>query len=381
MASCVRSARMGTFRDWFRSSRPLAQRATETTSAALVPSPREGGRGVVSSSEALGLSAVYRAVSIRATAAKQLSIDVFRGDTAMPTPAWIRRPDIGTPRHIFVERTITSLNLAGNAYWRIRRDPKNAVQSLEVLNPHDVIIDAAASGRITGYQYHGHTLSADEVKHLSRLRVPGTPYGLGPIQAAAAEMRGALDLRDYASNWITSGDVPSGVLKSDQALTPEQAAAARDAWSASRGGKRGVAVLGNGLAYTPVVLSPEDAQFIQSQNLSVVQVARLFGVPASLMLVSLEGNSQSYANVEQDWIGFARFGLADDLIEIEEALSDLLPFQRRARFNIDALLRTDTSTRYAAHKTALEAGFLTVNEVRAIENLPPLPEAEEATAA
>jgi HK97 family phage portal protein len=353
------------------SSASATREAGAGTDGPVIPS-REATRSTVTAGEALGLSSVYRAVSIRATAARQLSIDVYRGEAQIDAPSLVRQPDVDMSRAVFVECTVVSLNIAGNAYWRIRRSSAGVITSLEVLNPADVTIQTSQSGRVTGYQYRGFSLTTDEVKHLARLRVPGTPYGLGPLQAAQAELRGALDLRDYSSNWISSGDVPSGVLKSDQPLTAEQADALKERWNATRGGRRGVAVLGNGASYAPIILSPSDAQFIESQQFTTTQIARLFGVPASLMLTGVEGNTQTYANVAQDWLGFVRFGLMEDLGEIEDALSDLLPRGQRARFNLEALLRTDTTTRYASYKVALEAGFMTVAEVRAIENLPPL---------
>lgn len=352
----------------------LSARSTVgTMPAEIAPPPLDSAGVSVTAREALGLSTVYRAVSIRATAARQLSIDVYRGDTKIDTPSIIKRPDLDSSRPVFVERTVVSLNMAGNAFWRIRRNDAGQVSTLEVLNPHDVQIQTTPSGRLTGYMHQGHPLKVDEVKQLARLRVPGSPYGLGPVQAAQAELRGAIDLRDYSANWIASGDVPSGILSTDQQLNPDDAKAVKDRWTATRGGRREVAVLGGGYKYNPIFLSPSDAQFIESQQFTTTQIARLFGVPASLMLATVEGNTQTYANVAQDWLGFIRFGLMEDLGEIEDALTDVLPRGQVAKFNIEGLLRTDTLTRYQSYQIALAAGFMTANEVRSIENLPPLP--------
>src|SRR5690606_1511301 len=149
-----------------------------------------------------------------------------------------------------------------------------------------------------------------------RIPLPGSPYGIGPIQAAQMELAGILDTTEYASEVINSGDTPSGILKSDSVLTSETAEAAREQWKNSRGGRAGVAVLGQGLDYRQVYLSPKDAQFIESQQFNITTITRMFAVPASLMLVVLEGSSQTYQNVEQDWNGFVRFGLMDALTEI-----------------------------------------------------------------
>ncbi len=325
----------------------------------------------------MGLAAVYRAVEIRAIAAKQISFDAQHVRNGMPldeTPALLRRPDPQCSRSQFIEKTVVSLNLNGNAYWRLvyKDEEKRDLSSVWVMNPNDVVIKTAASGLVTGYQYRGRDLGLRDVKHLSRLRVAGTPYGLGPIQAAQLELRGSLDTVQYASDFHNSGDIPTGILKSDQIIDAEGAQLARQQWEESRGGRSRVAVLGRGLDYRQTFLSPRDAQFIESQNWNVTTAARLFGVPGSLMLVALDnkGQSQTYQNVEQDWLGFVRFGLANDIIEIEDAFTDLLPGTQRAKGNIEALLRADTKSRYEAH--ALSLPWRTVNEIRAIEGYPPI---------
>lgn len=324
----------------------------------------------VTPDEALGLIAVYRAVSIRVIALKQMSLDVERGGAPIDRPAIIRRPNLGCSLAAFLEMTAMSRELTGNAYWRKLRDASGVVREVEVLNPHEVSIRTNAGGRVIGYTHRGRDLAVEDVQHLPKLRIPGTPYGLGPIQAARAEIRGAVDLRDYASGWINSGDVPSGVLSTSQTLTDDAASKTKKRWRETRGGRREVAVLGNGFTYSPVYLSPADAQFLESQQWNTTSIARLFGVPASLMLAILDGNSMTYANVSQEWLAFVRFGLADDIREIEDAFTDLLPRGQRARFNTDALLRMDTESRYRAHAAGISAGWLLPSEVRAIENLP-----------
>lgn len=367
---------MGILRDFFLGTNTdsaipetRADEPQHDPSTALTLPPRSAVTPV-SAGAALGLVSVYRAVGIRVSALKQLSLDIWRADEKLTLPLWLRRPDVDTTWRQFIEQTTLSLDLHGNAYWRVRRNDDKSIRSLEVLNPLDVTIRISDSGRILGFTHRGADLPLDAIKHLSRLRVPGTPYGLGPIQAARTELQGAIDLRDYSANWFDSGDIPSGILSSDHPLTSETASNAKTAWAESQGGQHGVVVLGNGLKYVPVILSPADAQFLESRNFTTTEIARLFGVPASLMLAAVEGNSMTYANVSQEWLGFLRFGLTDDLLEIEDAISDLLPRTQTARFNIEALLRMDTATRYTGHESALRAGWMLPSEVRDIEGLP-----------
>jgi HK97 family phage portal protein len=350
---------------------------SDPSTALTIPS-RDIAARAVTSRDALGLAAVYRAVEIRAIAAKQISIDAVLVRTGLPpeeTPRLLRKPDPECSRSQFIEKTVVSMNLTGNAYWRcVYADrEKRELSSLWVMNPNDVTIQVSPLGRVTGYLYRGKELDTRDVKHLSRMRVAGSPYGLGPIQAAQVELRGSIDTAEYGADFLHSGDVPTGILKSDQMLTKDTADAARTQWTESRGGRGGVAVLGQGLDYRQTFLSPKDAQFIESQNWNVTTAARLFGVPGSLMMVALDsrGSSQTYQNVEQDWLGFVRFGLANDLIEIEDAFTDLLPGTQRAKANYEALLRADTKSRYEAH--VLSLAWRPANEIRKHEGLGPIP--------
>ena len=195
--------------------------------------------------------------------------------------------------------------------------------------------------------------------------------GLGPIQACARRLSGALAQAAYADTWFDQSGVPGGTLTTDQALTAEQATQWRDQWHESVKGRR-TAVLGSGLQYAPIHLTPEEAQWIEGQRFSVTAVARMFGIPPRLILAAVDGSSSTYSNLQQDDLSFVRWTLMAYLREIEAGLSQLLPRGVDARFNLDALLRPDTTTRYAAHLSGLDGGFLTVDEVRATEGLPPL---------
>lgn len=349
-------------------------------SVALIVPPRSAADAAVSVSDSMTLSTVYRAISIHAIAAKQLSFDAYRGGVELTpdqAPAWLKRPDINSTRSAFLEQTVVSMATSGNAYWRITRNDRG-VSNLEVLNPLDVLVQTNTAGRVVQYQYQGTNYRPDDIQHLRLLRVPGTPYGLGPIQAAQRELRGAIDVRDYAGNWFTGSGVPAGYLTTDQPLNADLATQYRDTWTNATANRTGVPVLGAGAKFEALYLNPEDALWIDAQKFNVTSVARLFGVPASLMLATVEGGTQTYANVAQDWLGYVRFSLMHYLVEIEDAFSQLLPRGTEARFNVEALLRSDTETRYTTYNLAIEGGWLRRSEVRAIENLPPIPGIDDA---
>lgn len=330
----------------------------------------------------MSLSMVYRAINIHAIAAKQMSFSLYREtadpygqDERLPITSFIRRPDNNMTRAAFVELCVTCLATTGNCYWRKTFDDQGRIINAEILDPRYVSIRVDKGVRYYRYAFTDREYTSTEIQHLKMMRVAGSEYGLGPIQAARCELDGALDLRDYQAAWFSEegASVPTGLLSSDQTLNPETATLAKKAWTDSQGGRRGVAVLGQGLSYAPILLNPKDALFIDNMQFTTTQIARLFGAPSSLMLATVEGNSQTYSNIEQDWLGFLRFSNMQYLIEVEEALSELLPRMQYVKFDVEKLLRTDTATRYESYKNAIEAGWLLKSEVRKIENYPPKP--------
>lgn len=373
----------------------LGETSDTAPNGAPIP-PKRQRQAAVTVERALSLSTFYRGVQIHATAACQLSLAVERDGTVLPElPAIVRQPDLDETQSAFIEYTVVSLYIDGNAFWRIIRNPAGQVVNLVALNPNEVTVNVEydALGRKTvTYNYRSKKLGRDDVKHLKLLRVPGLERGLGPIQAAQIEVRGALDARDYGALWLSDANMPDGVLSTDQELGPGDADKYRNVWYGRNPdgtarddadpaalGER-LRVLGKGLSYTPLLLKPSDVQFLETQQFSTIQMARLIGAPASVMLVAVEGNSETYSNVEQEWIGYVRFSLMKPLREIEQAFTALLPGKQTARFKIDALLRTDTKTRYEAHGMSLDPqkGWATVDEVRALEGMPALTDQQRA---
>lgn len=334
--------------------------------------------------EPASLVSVYRAIDIITSAVAQLPLRVERHGVEVPAseiPDIIKAPSLSFTRSDFLEQIALSLAVTGNAYILAKRIGGKIVE-LVVLNPHEVLPTQDETSGVITYSYRGRDYSQADIQHLKFMVLPGSLKGLGAIQAARAEIQGAINLRDYAAQWFNGSGQPSGILSTDQALTADDAKQIRDTWNnidpatgkplPVTANPSNIKVTGKGVKYEPIVLSPRDAQFIESRNFNTLEIARLFGIPATLMLTATEGSSMTYSNVEQDWLGFVRFTLTKYLRKIEEALSAFTPRGQAVRFQISALLRSDTLTRYQAHQIALTAGFMTLNEVRAIESLPPL---------
>ena len=350
----------------------LVVRESSPDSTGPMASITPGARPAAVSDElALSLDAVYRAVSLLSTAAGQLTMDVWRGPARIDPPSWVAEPDPWQPTATWLKETVTSLALRGNAYWRVRRNAANQPTTLTVLDPFDVTVSRTPGGWPV-YHVAGEAdpLTRRDLAHLALLRRPGrrNPYGLGPIQAAAETVIGAVDMRRQSDHW-RDGNIPNGVLTSDQVLTNDTAQALKARFIESTKASE-PAVLGSGTSYKPLLLTPQELQWLDSQQFNVTAMARLFGVPARLMLAGVDGSSATYTNQQQEDLSFVRWTLMDYLREIESAITWLLPRGNTARFNLDAILRADTKTRYEAHKIGIDAGFLDSDDVREIEGLP-----------
>jgi HK97 family phage portal protein len=346
----------------------------------VIPPRRAAPAGSVTPAAALAISSFYRGVQILATSLSQLTIDQYRGSTPIAPSQLAIKPDPQQEAAHLWQETGVSLCTTGNAYWR-HRMLGDRVIGVQLLHPSEVYMAVDPDTLDTIYSWRGQSIPAARMSHLKLLRTGPGMLGLGPVQAAQIELRGAIEARDYGSKWLTESDVPTGVLSSDQVLTKEQADTYRSIWrgdgDTSPAGHR-VRVLGQGLRYSPILLKPADVQFIETRQFNKTEIATLLGVPASLLLARVDGASLTYSNVEQEWINYTRFTLMAYLREMEVALSALLPLGNTVRFNVDGLLRTDLKTRYEAHQIALTAGFLDDDEVRALEGRAPFTAAQRA---
>lgn len=350
--------------------RSVAQEFDFQQRSAIIPPPRSASAGVTTT-DALGIAGVYRGVSILSNAIKQIGVHLYRDDVKLESsPLWVKQPDDKITRAEFMARTVTSMSTSGNAYWRVSRNGRGEVIKLEVLNPFEILINSTDSGELTGYTYRGTTeYNPSEIQHLKMLSVPGNLYGLGPLQACQPELRNAKDTRDFASKWFSDSGMAAQVVSPKVPVSPDTLIDIADSLRSAQTG--GSVVAPTELSIQNLFLNPRDAMFIDVQNWNTSQICRILGIPANMMLAEA-GSSMTYSNVEQEQIAFTRYSLSAYYIEIEQAMSALLPRGTEARMNIDALLRTDTLTRYQAHQIAIAAGFKTIDEIRHDEKLAPL---------
>jgi len=220
---------------------------------------------------------------------------------------------------------------------------------------------------------NGEPYARADLFHVKAFPWPGSLLGLSPIAYAREAIGLGLGAEKYGARLFGDAAIPSGVLTSDQRIVQTEADALKARWKQAHQSKREIAVLGSGAKFQPVTIAPDEAQFIQTQKFSVATICRFYGVPPEMMAGETAGN-EAYTSPEMRGTDFLTFTLRPWLLRIERAVSGLLPSTQRAKFNAGGFVRATLRDRYEAHRIAIEAGFLTRNEVRELEDRPPLPE-------
>ena len=352
----------------------------ETQNRAMTAPSRESF--VVTESSALSLVAVSRAISVLQTAIMQIPVEVERNEEYIQGPLWLETPDVenNVSQAEWLGTTLFHMEATGNAFWLVQKGPRGIV-NIKNIHPQLVSITVDGYGQ-PHYWINGTEYSRDTVVHIKLWENldPYRPLGEGPIQRHRSVLRSALDLHDYADNWFRTAAVPTGTLTTSEFLSADVAKQNKDAFIASQQ-ERSVAVLSSGLKYDSISLSPEEAQFLENQKYINRQIATMFGVPVAYLGMSVEGQGMTYVNGNEDRAKLYEDGLQQYIVRIEQAITDLLPRGQYAEFNLTEFLRPNTKLRYESYAIGLDKKFLTVEEIRAMESLPPLVPSPTADAA
>jgi HK97 family phage portal protein len=354
---------------------------------------------VVNERTAMQMTAVYSCVRILAEAIACLPLFVYRyGDDGskekcLEHPLWRVLHDEPNPEmtsFVFRETMMNHLLLTGNAYAQIIRNARGDVVALYPLMPDRVTVDRDTQGRLY-YRYRKSCsdapevnqkkpndviLAPSEVLHVLGLGFDGL-VGYSPIAMAKNAVGLAIAAEEYGAKFFANGAAPSGVLEHPGTLKdPERI---RESWQSTFGGSANsnkIAVLEEGLKYTPIAISPEQAQFLETRKFQINEIARIFRVPPH-MLADLE--KSSFSNIEQQSLEFVKYTLDPWVIRWEQAMNKslLLESEKKnmfTKFNVDGLLRGDYVGRMNGYAIARRNGWMSSNDIRELENLDRIPE-------
>ncbi|EGX60100.1 HK97 family phage portal protein [Streptomyces zinciresistens K42] len=373
-----------------RTQRGLESPAQPLTSAAL--SEFLGGvqsdTGVpVSETTALRASPVWRAVSLIAGVSSALPLPVYRRGTREKEQSGLLEdphPDL-TPVELW-RFAYTYRVLWGNSYIQKVRSGAGQVKELWPVSSDRVQVvrekpdDANPSGKwfyVTDDWGVLHFLTPRDILHIPGLGYDGLT-GCSPVRLASQGIGLAQAAEKSAARLFGSGNIVGGVLQTEQRLEPDQAARLKERWKAKLSGvsnSHEIAVLDSGASYTPIAMPNSDAQFLESRQFQVVEIARMFGVPPFL-LMSTEKSTSWGTGLEQQAQGWITFDLNPTwLVPTEQRVTkELLPPSLYANYQMGGLLRGDSQARATFYRAMRDVGAFSADDVRALEEMPPLPE-------
>ena len=280
------------------------------------------------------------------------------------------------------EVMLAHLLLWGNSYCQILRTGRNQVTGLYPLLPDHMDVDRDKNGVLT-YTYSTSTgqrvvLTPEEVLHIPGLGFDGV-MGYSPIALERNAIGLGIASEEYGSKFFSNGARPSGILTHPN--TVKNPAALRESWNSIYGGSGNanrVAILEEGMRFEPIAIPNNEAQFLETRKFQVDEICRIFRVPPHLV-GDLE--HATFSNIEHMSIDFAVHTIRPWLVRIEQSMNRaLFTDQEKGRFyvqfNIDGLMRGDYKSRMEGYAIARQNGWMSANDIRALENQNPIP-AEE----
>lgn len=332
----------------------------------------------VTADKSFQIVAFFSAVSLISDTISTLPVDSFvRRDGERipyrPRPQWIDQPDIDTTKQAHYQQLLVSLLVHGNSYTRVFRDNRGEVVNLMVLDPDTVEVKRNAIGRkMFIIEGEDKTLTSEDVIHIPDLLLPGHIKGISRVEKLKEALGLNLAIQEYAAKFYGNGANPAGIIEFPGNLTSDQAKQLADGFdsrhrNSSRRAHR-TGVISGGAKFVDTQVDPEKAQALESRRFAVEEIARAFNIPPHLLGVP---GSMSYASVEQNAIQWVTHGLRPLAEKVEWAYSRLLPNEAFIKFNFSALLRGDYQTRIQSYSVAAQAGFMSINDIRRLEDLSP----------
>ncbi len=385
---------MGILSGIFRSRDAPKNRTSGSAFSFFMGTSTSGKR--VNERSAMQMTAVYSCVRILSEAVASLPVHVYRyndsggKEKALDHPLYFLLHDEPNPEmtsFVFRETLMTHLLLWGNAYAQIIRNGKGEVIALYPLMPDRMTVDRDEKG-VLYYKYQknnddaptleGSTvyLDASDVLHVPGLGFDGL-VGYSPIAMAKNAIGLAIAAEEYGSKFYANGAAPSGVL--EHPGTIKDPSRVRESWTQTFGGSANankIAVLEEGMKYTPISISPNEAQFLETRKFQINEIARIFRVPPH-MVGDLE--KSSFSNIEQQSLEFVKYTLDPWVIRWEQSLYRALLSEEEKKniffkFNVEGLLRGDYASRMNGYATARQNGWMSANDIRGLENLDRIPE-------
>ncbi|MFE1174763.1 phage portal protein [Streptomyces sp. NPDC058773] len=371
-----------------RYSQPLSLFGNGRDDALSGLRPRTFSGRSVTRESSLQLVAVYACQSLIADGISMLPVDHLTKANGIrkkledrKSPAWIHQPNPHQTTYEFWHRVVTSLLSDGNAFIATDRDDPGNVTALYCLHPQDVdIVDGPVGSKAFRVGGEERLFDVSQILHIPAFAVPGKSRGLSPLEVAREAIGLGLTAQEFGTRFFEQGTTMTGVIEHPGTPRPDEAKMLRHMFRKTHAGVKkshSVGVLTGGASFKPITIAPEQAQFLETRRFQKSEIALLYRIPAYLVDSSV--TSTWGTGIEEQNKFFVDQTLMPWIVRVEQAVSTfLLPAGEFIRFNVDARLRAKTKDRYEAYSVAINNGFMSRDEVRALEDLPPLPNGQGA---
>jgi HK97 family phage portal protein len=337
----------------------------------------------INGKSAFEIVAFFSAVSLISDTISTLPCDSFirvSGERRpyRPKPVWVDQPDVDTTRQAHYGAVVTSLLVHGNSFTRVFRDRNGEVVNLVVLDPTTVEVKRSAVGRkIFIIPNEPKALTSEDIIHIIDLAEPGSLVGISRVSKLKEALGVATALQSYAAKFFGQGATTQGVIEVPGEVTAEQAKNLQEGFDSRHRSWRNAhktGILSGGAKYVSTQIENNAAQFLESRRFAVEEMARAFNIPLHMMGIP---DTASYASVEQNNLQFVSHTLRPILEKIEWSYSQLLPNNAFIKFNFNALLRGDLQSRATSYSIMTQAGIMSVNDVRRLEDYSPVDEGDQ----
>jgi HK97 family phage portal protein len=344
---------------------------------------REGGLRNYSGEEvneqsALGISAVFSAISLLADSIALLPMKTLRYDAQKviftDKPKFLEKPNVAQDISMFslVHQTISTLAMHGNAFILVDRDRQGRPIQLTPIHPEKVKVEMDNGKKcfmlMTKRGQYDRKITTYNMLHLVWYQYPGQLTGVSPLRANGNTYGLALAMERHLSQFYGQGGTPSSVLETDRDLTAEQASILKDTWLGNHNRNRKPAVLTGGLKWKAISAAAGN-ELIDAREQITHEIARVFRIPAHLLLA--KDGSNVYSNLESNGLAFIRHTLLPWIRRIEDSFTTLLPGKQFVRLDTDEYARGDQLSRVRSFQVAISSGMMTPNEARAKLDLEP----------
>ncbi|MGL4270214.1 MAG: phage portal protein [Plesiomonas sp.] len=341
---------------------------------------------VVTTDKIMRLSTTWSCVRLLSESVSTLPLKVYqrREDgsrvLALKHPAYqvlCRRPNIEMTPSRFMLMVVASICLRGNAFVEKKMIGRKLVALVPLL-PQNMVVKRLDNGRLEYTYTEGsakRVIPTELVMHIRGFGLDGI-CGLMPTQAGIDVFGAAMAVDEAAAKIFENGLQSTGFLSSENALNKDQRERLRKSLQSFIGSKNAgkLMVLENKLSYQNVTMNPEAAQLLESRAFSIEEICRWFRIPP-FMVGHMTKQSSWASSVEGMNLLFLTNTLRPLLVNIEQEIARCLLGDDEdyfAEFSVEGLLRADSAGRAAYYTTALQNGWMSRNDVRRLENLPPI---------